>query len=300
MRAVVTGAAGFAGYSLVEMLIKKGYSVYAIVRPGSFHNSRLIGLVNSDSIIELDSKSYESLPEYINERCDLFFHLAWSGERDDFETQYNNIRYALNALESASILRCKRFIGIGSQAEYGSTTLLMTEDLKPNPINAYGAAKAASSYLLKCRAAQLGIDFVWGRIFSLYGRYEPKNRLLPLLLSTMMDGTTDTLQLSSCQQNWDYLNVVDAADAIIALGESGHNGEIYNIASGDYKPLREYIEDIQVLLNTSNQIFYGEQANPLISLQPDINKITTHTGWRPRMSFKEGICALISEVEHAE
>lgn len=309
-KAVVTGAAGFAGYSLTSHLIEHGYKVYAIVRPGSKHNGRLrvnniqntlaiekkrgvfsdyANIISRDIsndyvvVMEVDSGEYNKLPEIIKEKCDVYFHLAWAGRRNEYEEQYKNISQAVTALEAAGELGCKRFICTGSQAEYGVQSGLITEDLMPKPIYAYGAAKIAAMYLTKTRAEQLGIEWIWGRIFSLYGLYEPAGRMLPDLINNLRNG--ETANLSDCSQNWDYLDAGDAAEAIIALGERGHSGEIYNIANGDYHPLKDFVRIMEETYSNGGTVVYGDRANPYISLSPSVEKITKDTGWEPRVKF---------------
>ena len=176
--AVITGAAGFTGCNLVETLLKQGYFVHAIVRPVSSHNVRL-QKSNRLQLVECDMSEYGDLWRKISGPCDIFFHLAWQGERDDFHAQAENIHDTLSALEAAYKLGCKRFVCTGSQAEYGPQTDLITEETLPVPNTAYGAAKLAACVLTRQRALELGIEWVWARIFSLYGKYEPHGRMLP-------------------------------------------------------------------------------------------------------------------------
>lgn len=286
-RVVVTGAAGFAGYSLTMELLYRGYEVYAILRPYSEHNSRFDGNIKNLHLIELDSNDFDRIPEHIDADCEMLYHLAWFGGRDDFETQIVNVDHSIKALEAASRLKCKRFVSTGSQAEYGLCTGPISEDLMPNPINAYGAAKIAAMYLTKRRAEQLGIQWIWGRIFSLYGDYEPSGRMLPDLLGKLK--RNEEVSLSSCEQNWDYLHVLDAARAIATLGEKGQAGEIYNIANGDYKPLREFVECAKETLHSASKINYGDRANPFVSLKPSVSKLIKDTAWKPEVSFIDGI-----------
>ena len=293
MVAIVTGAAGFAGFSLTERLLNTGYKVYAIVRPNSQHNTRLEKIRGELCVIECDCEDYKNLKDNIKEKCDVFYHLAWFGARDDFETQFKNITYALDALEVANAVGCKRFVGIGSQAEYGVCQSIITENTDTNPTNAYGTAKVAAMYLTKCRARQLGIEWIWGRIFSLYGKYEAFGRMLPDTIQKMR--SNESVNMSSCEQNWDYLNVTDAARAIIALGERGYDGEVYNIANGDYKELKQFVEFIRTITESKSEVVYGARANPFVSLQPSVAKITEHTGWQPEIGFEDGIRNFIKE-----
>ncbi len=176
-KVIVTGAAGFAGCNLTEHLLEQGYFVYAVVRPGSKNNERLIGLSNI-KLIECDMSEASRLLELIDEPCDGFFHLAWHGGRMDYVAQRQNINEAEACVEAAAKLSCKRFVATGSQAEYGVQGDHITDDLMPRPFCAYGSAKVAACYLTKYRARELDMEWIWGWIFSLYGKYEPAGRML--------------------------------------------------------------------------------------------------------------------------
>ncbi len=294
MKVIVTGAAGFAGYSVTNELVKQGHEVYAILRPNSSHNKRFDGMPANLHRVELDCSDFDKIADAVECKCDIFYHLAWFGGRDDFEGQNANIDYTIKAVESAGKAGCKRFVGIGSQAEYGVSQGLIKEDDMPRPVNAYGAAKVAAMYLTKRRAEQLNIEWIWGRIFSLYGDHEPEGRMLPDLLMKLT--RNETVSLSSCEQNWDYLHVRDAAEAIVALGEKGKDGNIYNIAHGSYKPLKEFVEEAKGVLDSCSTINYGDRVTPFISLQPDVSKIKEHTGWSPRVTFEDGIKSFVNDI----
>ncbi len=294
MKAVVTGAAGFAGYSLVDALLKKNNEVYAILRPGSEHNKRFKPDTAGLHLIELDCADFDKIADFVQTDCEVFYHLAWFGGRDDFEVQKKNIDYCLMALESAGKLNCKRFVGIGSQAEYGVTQGIQSESLMPNPVNSYGSAKTAAMYLSKRRAGQLDIEWIWGRIFSLYGDFEPSGRMLPDLMRGLKNN--EDFCLSSCRQNWDYLHVKDAAEAIIAIGTHGLSGEIYNIANGDYRPLKEFVEEVKLISDSDSTISYGRDPEPFIALQPDVSKIKRDTGWAPIIDFSTGVKDFLNDI----
>ena len=293
-KVVVTGAAGFAGYNLTKRLADFGYLVYAVVRPESVHNLRLSG-ISGVTVVECDMSGYDILASKIGDSTDLFFHMTWSGGRYDFNAQLQNQNAALKALEQAAALGCRKFISAGSQAEYGVSSGIISENNLPDPFCDYGAAKIATCYLTKKRAQELGIEWVWGRIFSLYGRYEPGSRMLPHLIGELKKYSD--ISLSSCRQNWDYLYAEDAADAFIALGERGRNGEIYNVANGDYRPLKEYVVTARDYFKSESKITYGEDPDPFVSLQPSVEKIRNDTGWEPEVSFEKGL-ELISGYDY--
>ena len=285
---IVTGAAGFLGCNLTERLMQEEDAhIYAVVRPNSPHNARLTPSERL-IIVPADLSDYARLDEMIGTPCDVFFHLAWQGGRYDFAAQYGNIADTLGALEAAARLGCKRFICTGSQAEYGRQTALITEETCPHPADAYGAAKLATCALTRQRAADLGIAWVWGRVFSLYGKYEQAGRMLPALVNSLRLEQAFALS-SSGEQNWDYLYAADAADALLALAERGHAGEIYNIAHGDYRPLRDYIEEARGGLAPQCDVTYGAADADVFSLQPSVEKLCRDTGWRPVTDFVDGL-----------
>ena len=285
-RVLLTGAAGFLGYSVINTLIMHGFEVYAIVRPHSPHNKRINNMTRVH-IIECDMSEFEKLSNMIDEQCDVFIHLAWHGNRYNMSEQMINVEATLKTVDVAKKLGCRRYICTGSQAEYGPTKLTQREDTIPKPICAYGSAKVAACYLSKNLAQSYGLEWVWGRIFSLIGRFEPSGRMLPDLYYTLNKG--EKYYMSSGRQNWDYLDVADAAEAILALSQRGCDGEIYNIAHGSYRQLREYTQEVYEILGRKGEIIYGEDPEPYISLQPSIEKIKKDTGWKPKKSFKDSI-----------
>lgn len=302
--AIVTGAFGFAGANLTEHLLDYGYKVYAIGRKGSAHNERF---EESESLrkVLIDMEDYDKICGYIDEddirsaEAIALFHLSWGGQRDDFDAQRRNIDGSLRLLDSARDIKEKclksknmdvsiRAVGIGSQAEYGVKSGLITEDLSLEPFSAYGSCKAAAYYLMESKARILGIDFIWGRIFSLIGKYEPEGRMLPDVVRKLAAG--EKVSLSSCEQFWDYLDAGDAADAIIALFEKGVTGEVYNIANGDYDRLKNFVVRAAKCVGADESLIsYGNKANPFVSLEVSGEKIKKDTGWEPKVSFEESI-----------
>lgn len=289
-KVVVTGAAGFAGAHITKKLIENGYFVYAVVRKGSLHNSRLDFPKESIKLIELADNDYSTIPALIDDVCKYFFHFALrlGIDRNDINTYYYNGADMNAVVHSAVILGCKKFIGVGSQAEYGIVNDLICENRCPDPFSMYGAEKVASLYMSKSQATIEGIEWNWGRIFSLIGEYEPSGRLIPDIIDKMKLG--ETFNLSAATQYWDYLDADDCAEAFIAIAERGKNGEIYNVANGDSHPLKEFMEKLKKMYGVeSSKIAYGAEANPRVSLKPDVSKIKKDIGWNANKSFESTI-----------
>lgn len=285
-RVIVTGAAGFLGWNLVDFLLAHDFLVDAIVRPNSPSNARLAEHPHLH-VIPLAMEEIARLPEQIAAPCDYAVHLAWDPHRMDFAAQRASLFSTLDLIEALGVIGCRRFLGIGSQAEYGVTHEIMEERMMPQPITPYGAAKVAALHLTHVRAQQLGIDWLWGRVFSVYGRYEPETTLLSYLARTLRSG--ETPQMTAGTQLWDYLHASDAAAAMAALLLRGRNGEVYNIAHGDVRPLRSFAEEMRDILAPAAQIAYGTSERPPTSMRPSVEKIQAHTGWRAKVDFVEGV-----------
>ena len=286
-KCIVTGAAGFTGCNLVERLLAAGYFVYCVVRENSAHNKRLENLANVQ-LVYADLAEYKNLYQQIKEPCEVVFHLAWQGGRYDFAAQYQNVEDTLGALEAAKKIGCKRFVCTGSQAEYGPQKGLITEETCPHPIDAYGSAKLAACILTRQRAMDLGIEWIWGRIFSLYGKYEAETRMLPALVKSLRENK-DFQMATDGRQNWDYLYVSDGAEALIALLEKGKTGEIYNIAHGNYRMMREFVGLVEKFVGNTACVVYDETNISLYSLQPSSEKLKRDTGWLPQVEFCSGL-----------
>ncbi len=291
----MTGAAGFFGIHATEAFLRHGCEVVAVARPGSLHNERLYSLHSPLlSVVECDMAEIGRLPALLTENgipvdgYDTFCHLAWAGGRNDVPAQVRNIDHSLQALRSAGELHCRLFIGAGSQAEYGETgDKVITEETETKPFSAYGAAKVSACSLTRVLASQLSVEWIWCRIFSLIGRFEPCGRMLPDLVKKLKDG--EAVQLSSCEQYWDYLDADDAAEALISLMEKGTSGEIYNIANGGYRPLKEYTEKAKEIFAPDTVLHYGAPPTPFVSLKPSVKKLRDDTGFVPRISFEESL-----------
>lgn len=309
--AVLTGAAGFAGIHLLNHLLMHGYRVYAVVRKNSPHNIRLqeqnlllndqayrnafgwtgAGYTGELVVIEIDDSDFATLPEHINEPVDLFFHMAsvpGSG-RDDIAAAYRNVTDANAAVTAASALKCRRFIGTGSQAMYGVVDGTITEDIRYNSFNMYGAAKASICELTRGQCKCLGMEWCFGTIFSLIGEYEAQGRLIPDLIARLKNGDV-SIKLSAGTQNWDYLDAGDCAEAFIRIAEKGVDGENYNVANGDYHPLKYFTEKlVNVYSQNGASVVYGEESFPRVNLEPDISKLRKDTAWRPGIQFLDTI-----------
>ena len=292
-RIIVTGATSMIGTALIKECIKKGIEVYAVVRAFSGKKMRL---PQSEKLHMVDGslEDLETLPQKIPEKCDTFYHIAWgnTGENRNSSTelQSRNIAYTLAAVKAAHALGCRRFIGAGSQAEYGPMDVdKISPDSPVNPTTPYGAAKFASGQLARMLCKELGMECIWPRIFSVYGIYEKETTMVASGLRKMLAG--EPTSFTPALQRWDYLFSADAGRAYCLIGEKGKDGAVYCVGSGNAAPLKDYIE-IMAELTGVKETGIGARPYPagaVMNLCADISSLKEDTGFVPEYTFREGI-----------
>ncbi len=292
-KAIVTGPTGAIGIALIQELLEQGVKVTAVCHRDSERISRI---PESDmvQIEECNLDELYSLTEILDHDYDIFYHFAWActvGEsRNNVEAQVANLQYTIAAVEVAALLGCKKFIGAGSQAEYGRYEGKLNADVPAFPENGYGIAKLCAGQMSRIRCRQLGIQHIWTRVLSVYGPYDGENTMVISMIRRMLQGERPIC--TKGEQIWDYIYSRDAAKAFYLLGESGQDGKVYCIGSGQGIPLKEYISTIRKQIDESLEIGFGEvpySDKQVMYLCADIRELQKDTGFGPEYSFEEGI-----------
>lgn len=299
-KAVVTGSTGMLALATADRLLKEGYEVIALVRPGSARESN----IPDDSRIHkirLDMKDIDRLPLLLKEQglaedIELFFHFAWDGthgdSRNNCDIQIENIRTSVEAVRCAAALGCKAFLGAGSQAEYGRVPdgVSLAPDTPVNPITGYGMGKLAAGKLTRIEAEKLGIKHVWVRILSVYGPFDGMHTMVMSGIGNLLEGKKASY--TKGEQLWDYLYCKDAAKAFFLAATKGKNNAVYPVGSGRVRPLKDYITDIRDAVNPDAPLGFGEvdyYPDQVMYLCADISSLTADTGFVPEYGFAEGI-----------
>ena len=292
-RAIITGATGAIGTALTKELISNNVEVLIFTRKDSKRNSVILKhplvSVKYCSLSELKDMSNDTGKEY-----DVFYHLAWAGAsgpgRNDKDLQDNNVKYALDAVECAKRFGCQKFVGVGSQAEYGRVKVPLTPELECNPENEYGRAKLETGRKAKELADSLDMQFNWVRVLSVYGSNDGENSLISYTIRELSNGKVP--ELTKGEQIWDYLYSEDAARALYLIGEKGINGKTYVLGSGETRTLKEYIERLRDVVAPGGELNFGAKEYPdkqVMYLQADTSELYKDTGWKAEMPFEEGI-----------
>jgi len=300
-RIVLTGATSMLGLSLIEECLKNNMEVVAIIRKNSPRKNNLPES-QSIKIVECDISNLSSLENSISHGFDAFYHFAWEGtssiERSNILLQSKNIGFTLDAVHLAHSLGCKKFIGAGSQAEYGRKSSIISTDMSVSPENAYGIAKYTAGKFSALLAMEISIEFIWTRIFSVYGQHDTPNSMIMYCAKSLLSG--EKPKFTPSEQKWDYLYCHDAAKALYLLMEKGLNQKVYNIGSGIAHPLSYYIYKIRDVIDPTLPVGIGElnyNSSQVMSLHADISDLTDDTGFLPSTSFEDGILETVKWMQ---
>lgn len=294
MKAVITGANSFIGQRLTNVLYHKGWDIIQVVR-------RPFPCENGIQQVYLPMEEYGKLGE-ITGGCDCFVHLAWNGTRGatrmDKVRQENNLFHSLEGVRSMLQVGCGRLITAGSQAEYGPSQVMITEETPCAPNTEYGKAKLAFYEQASKLCITAGVDYKEPRFFSLYGPDDYEGTMIVSVLKEMLKNRP--CRLTQGVQMWDFLYIEDAVDALVGLCEKACSNGVYNFGSGDVRQLKEYILEMAEITNTKSELQFGAIPYPdtgMVSLWPDISKLKKELDWSPQVRFAEGIQTVLAALQ---
>lgn len=292
-KVIITGADGFIGSQTTKYYLNKGWEVLALdigdtpMRLEEHPNLKYVSWNAFDP---------EKLPSFVQSQpWDLFIHFAWNGsagpKRLDLNLQIQNAQACAGCVRLAANLGCKRFVGAGSLMEY-EVTDATHRDIDLTSTNLYGYAKQLAHYLSKLEAQRLGIDFIWGIITNVYGPGETSNRFIQSTISKIVLNGERELDFSAGTQNYDFVFIDDAAEAFYCLGTAGIKNHEYVIASGQAKPLSEFVYDLIEVCDDEVRPFFDLHKTVDCELPIEIfstDKMKVETGFVAKTPFKEGI-----------
>lgn len=257
MKAFVTGATGFIGSYLAKFLVDEGRDVLCLKRVSS-DLYRLEGYQNRIKWANTTDDWKWTFREF---SPDIVYNLAWDGvaasDRVIWQKQVHNIEFQQELLDISLKCGVKKFVGVGSQSEYGEFEEKIDEAQPVNPKTAYAASKAAALVILKSFCEINGIDWYWFRLFPLFGPYESERWLIPALIKNIC--TSDHMDLTSGEQKLAYLYVGECAKAIASpINVTGNSG-VYNVCSGHLLSLKELVTKIRDRINPKFKLNFGVQ-----------------------------------------
>ena len=264
MKALITGSTGFVGREITKEMLRRNISLRVTSRDKEKSNPEIEDVFYVDDLFNIEEKFLYELCEEI----DLIIHCAWYVEHGLYKHSIKNLDSLAGTIKLAKIAiksKVPRFIGLGTCFEYDlnqNMPLLSNSILSSD--NLYGICKSSTFLTLSKAFNETDSSFAWARLFYLYGEGEDKRRFVAYLEERL--SKNKKAYLGSCNQNLDFINVVDAARMICDLALDTNNGAV-NICSGVPTSLKDLAFKIAKKYSNEHLLVFGaNQDNQTLPL----------------------------------
>lgn len=261
-RILITGSTGFVGRQILRQLRQEDVSLRLIVRPESQHK---IFLPNKESDeIVLTNDLFTETKDWWNTACknvDTIIHAAWYAVPGKYLASTKNLDCLIRILQmaqAATRANVRRFVSIGTCAEYALSDQPLSIDAPLNPTTAYAATKAAAYLALLHFLDQAKMEFAWCRLFYLYGENEDPRRLVATIRNALANG--QPALLTSGHQIRDFMDVQEAGRQIAKVALGSETGA-FNICSGKAISVREFANTIAAEYHREDLLKFGARAD---------------------------------------
>ena len=300
----MTGADGFIGSHLVELLFQSGYSVRAFVYYNSFNSWGWLDTFPKKILKEIDVFMGDIRdPNGVRKSVDgidIVFHLAaligipFSYHSPDSYID-TNIKGTLNVLQAARNLNCERILVTSTSEVYGTAQYVPIDEKHPfQGQSPYSATKIGADRLAESFYRSFGLPVVIVRPFNTYGPRQSARAVIPTVITQLLAGM-EQISLGSLHPTRDLVYVKDTVAGFKAIAEAGGVvGQEINIATQSEISIRNVAEKLIALINPSAKIAASaERMRPANSeverLFGSNRKILALTDWSPQFSIDQGL-----------
>jgi len=302
MKTIVTGGAGFIGSHLCELLLAKGHEVVALdnLVSGRMNNLRDFKQHPHFDLIQADIRDRASIRPIFS-GIDWVFHLAGLADIvpsiEQPEAYFNtNVNGTFNVLECAREHKIKRLVYAASSSSYGIPDTYPTPESSPmKPQYPYALTKHMGEEILLHWSSIYKLPAVSLRLFNVFG---PRSRtsgaygaVFGVFLAQKLNQQPLTI-VGDGAQSRDFTFVTDVAEAFLRAAESNISGEAMNVGSGNHYSVNRLAE----LLGGDIENIPKRPGEPDCTFA-DTGKIRTLLGWKPRVSFEEGVSRMLECIE---
>lgn len=303
MRTLVTGGAGFIGSHLVDHLLNDGHEVVVLDNFSTGRPENLAHLKDKACfhLQQVDITDLEAIRPYFDD-VDWVFHLAALADivpsiRQPIEYHRSNVDGTVNVLEASRLGGIRRFIYAASSSCYGIPNIYPTpETAEIRPEYPYALTK------------YLGEQYVlhWGKVYKLpllslrfFNVYGSRSRtsgaygaVFGVFLAQKLNNKPFTVVGDGTQRR-DFIFVSDAVNACIMAAESNIKGEVLNTGSGNTYSVNQLVE-----LLGGNVVYIPKRPGEPDCTHADISKIKKLLGWKPKVSFEEGVRIMLENIDY--
>lgn len=299
--ALVTGADGFIGSHLVDLLLSHGIKVRALCQYNSFNSWGWLDNVRHPGLeIVCGDVRDAAFCRHISRDVDTVFHLAaliaipysYVAPESYVDT---NVTGTLNMCQAARDMGVERLIVTSTSEVYGTAQYVPIDEKHPRqPQSPYSATKIGADAIAKSFFNAFGLPVVIARPFNTYGPRQSARAIIPTIISQIAAGNSE-IKVGDLTPTRDFNYVADTCRGFLALAEAdGIEGEEINIATGTEISMADTLATIAEVMERKVEFVVDParlrpSASEVFRLCGDNSKITALTAWRPEVSLREGI-----------
>jgi NAD dependent epimerase/dehydratase len=312
-KVLVTGASGFIGSHLVELLVREGYAVRALTRYTS--DNRKGNLALMPEILEqvevhpADLRDAEAVSMAVS-GVDIVFHLGaiisipYSYQHPE-ETVAVNITGTFNVLQAMRQHNTGRGVIVSTSEVYGSAQYVPIDEKHPlQPQSPYAATKISAEALSISFHRTYNTPVVVVRPFNTYGPRQSARAVIPTIISQAL--TRDVVSLGAIHTVRDYTYAADTARGLMLAARSNAAlGQVINLGTGQSVMIGDVAKKIIALIGRPVTISANEgqrlrpEASEVQRLESDNRLAAKLIGWRPEVSLEDGLQRTIAWIsEH--
>jgi NAD dependent epimerase/dehydratase len=303
---LITGADGFIGSHLTELLVRKGYQVRALSQYNSFNYWGWLEHLDCIKEVEVLSGDVRD-PHYckhITKDIDTVFHLAaliaipYSYVAPDSYVD-TNVKGTLSICQAALDNGVKRVIHTSTSEVYGTAQYVPIDEKHPMQAQSpYSASKIAADAMALSYFNAFNLPLTIARPFNTYGPRQSARAVIPTIISQIANGKKQ-IKLGDVSPTRDFNYVTDTCNGFLALANCDDAiGETVNIGSNFEISVSDTLNLIRELMNSDVEFIVDEQRvrpekSEVFRLWCDNTKIKNLTGFEPEFNIRQGLKATI-------
>ncbi len=303
MKALVTGAAGFIGSTLVERLLAEGADVVGLDSFTDYYarerkEANLTAARQHAKFSFVEGSLQDTDLDALLDGVTHVFHLAgqpgvrksWGRDFDVYLV--NNVAATQRLLERCAGRTLERFVYASTSSVYGDAAAIpMREDARPQPISPYGVTKLAAEHLGFLYQVSSGVPVVAMRYFTVYGPRQRPDMGFHRFLSAALDGRP-VPRFGDGEQTRDFTFVSDIVDATYRAGLQGVVGEVYNVGGGSRVSVNEVFAMIEQVTGRPLAVeVLPAQPGDMRDTYADTSRAQQALGFQPSVTLADGLHA---------
>lgn len=305
---LITGGAGFIGSNYLNTFVPHYKDIHFVNVDALTYAGKLSNITVSDlpnySFEQVDIRAFTELEKvFATYTPEGVIHFAAESHVDKSianpdEFIQTNVSGTNNLLRLAVQHKVERFHQISTDEVYGSLQLgdeAFTETHPLAPNNPYSASKAAADLLVRSYHKTFGLNTVITRCSNNFGPYQDDTKLIPLFIKKLKAGETVPLYGDGSNMR-DWLHVSDHVRAVDMVFNKGRAGEIYNVGGTHELSNLELVHKLLTLTGRDETaiVHVPDRLGHDFRYAINATKITTQLGWKPTVTFDEGIQELLA------